>query len=90
MHDIALRYGVDLAQVPMVGDTARDLLAAQAAGCQPHLVQSGRAAGLEPGQVKALLSVVPAAHAHASLGAFADFVLQHGDEDNPPAGRLNP
>jgi D-glycero-D-manno-heptose 1,7-bisphosphate phosphatase len=82
MLDIALRYGVDLAQVPMVGDTARDLLAAQAAGCQPHLVLSGRAAGLAPEQVQALLSVVEGGHAHASLGAFVDFLLQHDDDDS--------
>jgi hypothetical protein len=44
--DIGRRYGVDLRHVPMVGDTLRDLLAAQAAGCEPHLVLSGRAAGL--------------------------------------------
>jgi D-glycero-D-manno-heptose 1,7-bisphosphate phosphatase len=88
MLDIALRYGVDLAQVPMVGDTARDLLAAQAAGCQPHLVLSGRAAGLGPEQVKALLAVVPTGQAHASLGAFVDFVLQHGEGSDAPPGRL--
>ncbi len=82
MQDIALRYGVDLAQVPMVGDTARDLLAAQAAGCQPHLVLSGRAAGLGAEQVQALLSVVEGGHAHASLGAFVDFLLQHDDDDS--------
>ena len=34
----------------MVGDTLRDLQAAQAAGCEPHLVRSGRAAALERGR----------------------------------------
>ncbi|MBC7941679.1 MAG: D-glycero-beta-D-manno-heptose 1,7-bisphosphate 7-phosphatase, partial [Chitinophagaceae bacterium] len=36
--DIGRRYGTDLAAVPMVGDTLRDLQAASAAGCEPHLV----------------------------------------------------
>ena len=73
--DIGRRYGLDLKTVPMVGDTARDLFAAQAAGCEPHLVLSGRAAALAPEQVQALLGQVPAARVHASLGAFADFLL---------------
>ena len=89
MHDIGLRYGVDLSHVPMVGDTERDLLAAQAAGCQPHLVQSGRASGLGPDQVQALLAVVPSGHAHADLGAFADFLLQHDETGDAVKGRLS-
>ena len=44
MHQVGERYGVDLSQVPMVADTLRDLQAAQTAGCQPHLVCTGRAA----------------------------------------------
>jgi D-glycero-D-manno-heptose 1,7-bisphosphate phosphatase len=78
--DIGQRYGVSLAQVPMVGDTERDLLAAQAAGCQPHLVLSGRARDLQPEAVQALLARVQGGHAHASLGAFADFILKHQDD----------
>ena len=89
MRDIGLRYGVDLSHVPMVGDTARDLLAAQAAGCQPHLVQSGRAAGLGPAQVQAMLAVVPGGRAHASLGTFADFLLCHDETGDTVMGRLS-
>ena len=33
--DIGRRYGVDLREVPMVGDTLRDLQAAVAVGAQP-------------------------------------------------------
>jgi D-glycero-D-manno-heptose 1,7-bisphosphate phosphatase len=79
---------VDLANVPMVADTARDLLAAQAAGCEPHLVLSGRAEHLGPEQVQALLNQVPAARAHASLGAFADFLLQRDNIPDSSAGSL--
>lgn len=89
MLDIGRRYGVDLAGVPMVGDTARDLIAAQAAGCEPHLVLSGRAASLGPEQVQALLGQVPTARAHASLGAFADFLLQRDNHADSAVGGLS-
>ncbi len=87
--DIARRYGVDLAHVPMVGDTERDLIAAQAAGCEPHLVLSGRAAQLSPEQVQALLAQVPAARAHVSLSAFADFLLQRDNHADSSVGGLS-
>ncbi len=72
--DIGRRYGVDLANVAMVGDTLRDLQAAQAAGCQPHLVLSGRAAGLAGSGLQAMLDAVPGSTVHASLGDFVEFV----------------
>ena len=86
--DIGHRYGVDLRHVPMVGDTARDLIAAQAAGCEPHLVLSGRAAKLDAAQVQALLAQVPAARAHASLDAFADFLLTRDHHADSSTGSL--
>ena len=89
MLDIGRRYGVDLAHVPMVADTARDLIAAQAAGCEPHLVLSGRAAGFGAEQVQALMNQVPTARAHASLSAFADFLLQRDNHADSGVGRLN-
>jgi D-glycero-D-manno-heptose 1,7-bisphosphate phosphatase len=76
MLDIARRYGVDIAQIPMVGDTARDLLAAAAAGCEPHLVRSGRAADLTPEALQALQAQVPGARVHASLSGFVDHLLK--------------
>ncbi len=88
MLDIGRRYGVDLALVPMVADTTRDLLAAHVAGCQPHLVQSGRAAGLRPDQLQELLSVAPAARAHVDLGAFVDFLLQNHENGDSTHGRV--
>jgi len=89
MREIGRRYGVDLSHVPMVGDTARDLLAAQAAGCEPHLVLSGRAASLGAGEVQALLQQVPEARAHASLGDFADFLLGRDQPADAAAGSLS-
>ena len=75
MQDIGNRYGIGLAQVPMVADTLRDLLAAHAAGCEPHLVCTGRAATLGDAQWSDILRQVPGARRHADLGAFADWLL---------------
>jgi D-glycero-D-manno-heptose 1,7-bisphosphate phosphatase len=43
-HDIAQRFNVDLAGVPSVGDSLRDLQAAAAVGAQPLLVLTGKGA----------------------------------------------
>ena len=65
--DIASRMDVGLAEVPMVGDSLRDLEAAAAAGAKPYLVLTGKgkktrdAGGLPPGtQVFADLGAVAA------------------------------
>jgi D-glycero-D-manno-heptose 1,7-bisphosphate phosphatase len=76
MLQIAKRYSVDnLSRVPMVCDTVRDLEAAQAAGCEPHVVRTGRAATLGDEDIAALTAPFAGVHVHASLAAFADFVL---------------
>ena len=41
LQQIAAYYQLDLTQVPMVGDTMRDLQAAKIMHCQPILVRSG-------------------------------------------------
>lgn len=89
MHDIGKRYGIDLAQVPMVADTLRDLQAAAAAGCEPHLVRSGRAAVLDDAQIAHILSQVPGAEVHDSLGAFADHLLRRGQVQITTPGALH-
>jgi D-glycero-D-manno-heptose 1,7-bisphosphate phosphatase len=75
MLQIADRYGVNLAEVPMVCDNLRDLQAARAAGCQPHLVRTGRAAELSDEELEALLRQVPGARAHDDLASFATALL---------------
>jgi D-glycero-D-manno-heptose 1,7-bisphosphate phosphatase len=45
--DIAQRFNVDLAGVPSVGDSLRDLQAAAEAGAQPMLVLTGKGAKTE-------------------------------------------
>jgi D-glycero-D-manno-heptose 1,7-bisphosphate phosphatase len=70
---IAERYGVNLQGVPCIGDSLRDMQAAEAAGCAPHLVCTGRHADLL-GQA---LPVGFPAHTriHADLAACVDHLL---------------
>jgi D-glycero-D-manno-heptose 1,7-bisphosphate phosphatase len=76
MKQIAQRYGIELRTVPMVADTLRDLQAARAAGCEPHLVRTGRAAALTDRQVVEIVQQVPMTEVHDSLGEFVDFLLE--------------
>jgi D-glycero-D-manno-heptose 1,7-bisphosphate phosphatase len=76
MLDIGRRYGADLRQVPVVSDTLRDLLAARAAGCPPHLVMSGRAAHLDEPQLQAILHEVPQTRVHRDLAGLAEHSLR--------------
>ena len=77
MHQIADRYGLDgqMADVPMVCDTLRDVQAAQAAGCEPHLVRTGRATALSAAQLAQCMNSAPQVHVHEDLAAFVSFVL---------------
>jgi D-glycero-D-manno-heptose 1,7-bisphosphate phosphatase len=88
MLDIGRRYGVDLAQVPMVCDTLRDLQAAQAAGCEPHLVRSGRAAALDAGQVAGLVEQVPGTFVHRDLAELATHLLERAHVRDSQSGAL--
>ena len=72
-EQIGERYGVDLRQVPAVGDNLRDVLAAVAAGCPPHLVLTGQGArhrgqALPP-------EYPPDTVVHEDLAAFAECIL---------------
>jgi len=88
VHDIGRRYGVDLAHVPMVGDTLRDLLTAQAAGCLPHLVRSGRAAALDDAQLRSIMEKVPGTVVHDDLAAFASHLLESSHVVDSQSGEL--
>jgi D-glycero-D-manno-heptose 1,7-bisphosphate phosphatase len=73
-EQISERYGHTLTGVPAVGDAVRDLIAATAVGCEPHLVLTGKSAGYKG---RALPDTVPAnTVAHADLSAFVDFLLE--------------
>ena len=82
-EQIGERYGVDLNGVPAVGDSPRDLVAAMAAGCGPHLVLTGKAfpyrsKPLPPGYAGA--EVV-----HQDLAAFADYLIALDARASQPA-----
>jgi D-glycero-D-manno-heptose 1,7-bisphosphate phosphatase len=89
MRDIGARYGVELAPVPMVADTLRDLQAAQAAGCQPHLVLSGRAAHVDEAQLQQMLVAVPQTQVHTSLAAFAEHLLRRDHVADSESGSFD-
>jgi len=42
LKDIGVRFGVDMTGVPCIGDSLRDLMAADAVGAQPMLVLTGK------------------------------------------------
>ncbi len=72
-EQIGERYGVDLADVPAVGDTLRDMIAGSRAGCQPHLVLTGHGAAFSG---RPLPETFPAGtRVHEDLAAFADWLL---------------
>ena len=88
LRDIGLRYGADLSEVPMVGDTLRDLQAAEAAGCPPHLVLTGRAADLDEDALAHLVEQVPRTRVHRDLPAFAEWLLRKDNVPDSGAGAL--
>lgn len=72
-EQIAERYGMELTGVPAVGDSQRDLVAAVAAGCEPHLVLTGKA---ESFRDRPLPEGYPAqTMLHEDLAAFADYLI---------------
>jgi D-glycero-D-manno-heptose 1,7-bisphosphate phosphatase len=72
-EQIGERFGVDLQEVPVVGDQLRDLQAGVAARCEPHLVLTGKGAAYRG---RALPETFPAGtRVHDDLGAFADHLL---------------
>jgi D-glycero-D-manno-heptose 1,7-bisphosphate phosphatase len=42
LREIAVRFGVELTGMPCIGDSLRDLIAAEAVGAQPILVLTGK------------------------------------------------
>ncbi|MBC7481723.1 MAG: D-glycero-beta-D-manno-heptose 1,7-bisphosphate 7-phosphatase [Rhizobacter sp.] len=95
-EQIGERFGVDLADVPVVGDTLRDLQAGVAVGCQPHLVRTGKGARLNADEITELCNAVPGTVLHADLAAFAEHLIQterkgraHPGESDSAYGRLD-
>jgi D-glycero-D-manno-heptose 1,7-bisphosphate phosphatase len=72
-EQIAERYGMDLAGMPTVGDSVRDLKAGVAVGCAPHLVLTGKSAALR-GQLLPE-GFPPGTLVHEDLAAFAQHLV---------------
>ena len=65
-------YGIDLNNVPVIGDSLRDLQAAQSAGASPILVRSGKGAATE----RALPADFANIDIYDNLAAAADAIIQ--------------
>ncbi len=72
-EQIAERFGIELKGVPVVGDSLRDLQAGVAAGCEPHLVLTGKAAEFQGKPLPPAFP--PGTRAHADLAAFAEWLV---------------
>ena len=75
-EQIGERFGVSLRDVPVVGDSLRDLQAGVAVGCQPHLVRTGKGGRLDAAQLDELCAQVPGTHVHTDLAAFAEHMIR--------------
>jgi len=70
VHQISSELAVNPTNVPFIGDSVRDLVAAEAAGCQPVLVRSGKGErSLASGKVKGHIPVFD------DLASFVDYWL---------------
>lgn len=82
-EQIGERYGVDLKNVPVVGDSARDVVAGVAVGCEPHLVLTGKG---EAFRGVALPDSFPmGTRVHDDLAAFADYLVARDAPAKPAA-----
>ncbi len=85
-EQIGERFGMSLRDVPVVGDSVRDLQAGVAAGCRPHFVRTGKGARLGEAQLAELCALVPGTVVHADLAAFAEYLVQRQREDRGVSG----
>ena len=76
-EQIGERFGVALDQVHAVGDTLRDAQAAALAGCQTHLVCTGKSEGYRGTTPPE--NFPPNTLVHDNLAVFADWVLAVGE-----------
>ncbi|MFT6429531.1 MAG: D-glycero-D-manno-heptose 1,7-bisphosphate phosphatase [Halopseudomonas sp.] len=68
---IAEHFNIELAGVPVVGDSLRDLEAGIAVGCKPYLVRTGK------GQKTALQPLPAGTQVFDNLAAVADYLLDN-------------
>jgi D-glycero-D-manno-heptose 1,7-bisphosphate phosphatase len=82
-EQIGERFGIDLKNTPVVGDTSRDLIAGVAVGCIPHLVLTGKAESLRGQPLP--LDYPPNTMVHQDLAAFADWLVTRSVAPKPAA-----
>ena len=76
-EQIGARFGVPLKGVPTAGDSLRDLQAGASAGCEPHLVLTGKSLKYRKDLAGGQPDGLPAGTVlHEDLSAFADFLLE--------------
>jgi D-glycero-D-manno-heptose 1,7-bisphosphate phosphatase len=78
IEQVADRFGIDVKDVPFVGDSLRDMQAAVAAGCAAHLVLTGRSEALRGATLPPTFPT--GTHVHADLNAFVDVLLKKSSE----------
>ncbi|HEX3139305.1 MAG TPA: D-glycero-beta-D-manno-heptose 1,7-bisphosphate 7-phosphatase [Rhizobacter sp.] len=88
-QQIGERYGVELEAVPVVGDSVRDLEAAVAAGCPPHLVLTGKSSAMTDEQLAKLMHQVPNVQIHDDLAAFAESLIQRERSARGASGKID-
>ena len=77
LEQLGDRFGVELKATPMVGDGLRDMQAAAAAGCEPHLVLTGKGEAFR-GQSPLPAPFPTHTTVHEDLAAFAEFLVARG------------
>lgn len=81
---IGKRFGQKLDGVPCVGDSLRDLEAGAQAGCEPHLVLTGKSRQLDDEGIAEVVRKVPGTRVHADLVAFVEHLAER-EAATPPA-----
>ena len=72
---IAQEFNTDLTEVPVIGDSLRDLQAGISLGCTPILVRTGKGLQTEPLLAKHDLSALQNALIFDSLSSVVDYLL---------------
>jgi D-glycero-D-manno-heptose 1,7-bisphosphate phosphatase len=78
LDQVAERFGIDIKDVPFVGDSLRDMQAAEAAGCVPHLVLTGKTETLRGSPLPPTFP--ERTQTHTDLNAFVDVLLKKSME----------
>lgn len=81
-EQIGDRFSMELKGVPAVGDSLRDAQASAAAGCEPHLVLTGKGESLRGQPLP--VGWPAGTQVHANLAAFVDALLARDAAKSSP------